>query len=65
MTLARYDKKRRLERAGFVFLSGWVRNEDAPPIRRAFQRGEEQAAETLDKSHDPVDNSHNRRRWLA
>jgi hypothetical protein len=47
MTIPRYDKKRRLERAGFVFLSGWVRNEDAPPIRRAIERGEEQAAQAL------------------
>jgi hypothetical protein len=47
MTLPRYDKKRRLERAGFTFLSGWVRNEDAPPIRRAFERGEDEAERAL------------------
>ena len=47
MTLPRYDKKRRLERAGFTHLSGWVRNEDAPPIRRAFEQGKEQAAAAL------------------
>jgi hypothetical protein len=45
--LPRYDKKRRLERAGFVFLSGWVRAEDAPRLRKAIARGEEQAAEAL------------------
>jgi hypothetical protein len=47
MTLAPYIKKRRLERAGFVHLSGWVRNEDAPPIRLALQRGDADAEAAL------------------
>jgi hypothetical protein len=50
MTLPRYAKKRYLEPAGFVFLSGWVRNEDAPPIREALRKGEEQAAAAIEKA---------------
>jgi hypothetical protein len=50
MNLPRYDKKRRLERAGFTFLSGWVRAEAAAPIRRAFAKGEEQVRELLDET---------------
>ena len=47
MTLAPYIKKRRLERAGFVHLSGWVRNEDAPLIRDALRRGDAEAEAVL------------------
>lgn len=50
MTLPRYEKKRRLERAGFVFLSGWVRTEDAQPVRDALEQGDEQAQKALEES---------------
>jgi len=43
----RTDKTRKLGRAGFTFLSGWVRNEDAPPMRDAFARGAAQAEAAL------------------
>ena len=44
--------KRRLERAGFVHLSGWVRNEDAPKIRAAMEKGEADAQAALDAAQD-------------
>ena len=51
-----YIKKRRLERAGFTHLSGWVRNEDAPPIREALRRGNAQAETALaDMKPEPSD----------
>jgi hypothetical protein len=51
MTLPRYDKKRRLEKAGFTHLSGWVRNEDAPRIRKALERGEAEAQAVLNQEN--------------
>jgi hypothetical protein len=51
MTLPRYDKKRRLEKAGFTHLSGWVRNEDAARIRKMLARGEAEAQAALNQEN--------------
>ena len=34
--------KRLLERLGFVHVAGWVRNEDAPAIRRKIEAAREE-----------------------
>lgn len=34
--------KRLLERLGFVHVAGWVRKEDAPPIRRKIEAAKEE-----------------------
>lgn len=34
--------KRLLERLGFVHIAGWVRKEDAPPIRRKIEAAKEE-----------------------
>lgn len=33
--------RRLLERAGFVHVAGWVRNQDAPAIRRKIEASKE------------------------
>jgi hypothetical protein len=50
MTLPRYDKKRRLERAGFAFISGWVRKESAPKLQKVIDREQPEALASLEKT---------------
>ena len=55
MSLPRYDKKRRLEKAGFTFISGWVRKESAPKLQKVIDREQPEALATLTKSPAPND----------
>ena len=57
MSLPRYDKKRRLEHAGFTFVSGWVRKESALKLQKVINREQPEAMASLTKTPAPNERS--------